>query len=233
MGSPVAILRTEHAPPETLDAQYARDSTRGTGTMSSQPDSSATPSRLSLASPSRANRGGGRSTMDGDAPVEGRAESMLRDGASTISTDERQPQIAEIEPSTPDLAIGPASPQLPTISRSAPDDADESPRSTAPYEIVAFGRSAAGTRQRPVVLRGEPGCPYQVTGVIRERVPARPRVATAGQERWFQARARALGADAVIGVRQLPEYDLYGRVVAFTWEALAVIFSDPTLCSPT
>ena len=91
--------------------------------------------------------------------------------------------------------------------------------SCAPRQPRAAGPSAASAPARPVVLRGEPTCTFRVLG----------RIAGASPDTYNStplAKAKALGADAVMDFRSTPTFDATGRQNGSTWEAIAIDYSD-------
>jgi hypothetical protein len=71
----------------------------------------------------------------------------------------------------------------------------------------------------PVVLRGEPTCTFRVIGRISGG-------SGLGYGDTPLAKARALGADAVMDYRETPIFDSTNRQSGSTWEAIAIKYSD-------
>jgi hypothetical protein len=85
-------------------------------------------------------------------------------------------------------------------------------------------RSAGVTprmQRNPVVLKGEPSCTFRVVS----RISGGPR--DTGRNTVVE-QARAVGADAVMGLHYTPQFDSSRRPVGSTWEAIAIDFSDPS-----
>jgi len=91
--------------------------------------------------------------------------------------------------------------------------------SCAPRQTRLNGFSSRSAPTSPVVLTGEPTCTFRVLGRIAGG-------STAAYNSTPLAKAKALGADAVMDFRSTPTFDASGRPNGSSWEAIAIDYSD-------